>query len=71
MKIKPEALLFDMDGTLTDARQSITTDVVDTLRFTAASVEGSRTTRSAVATAEAGLSAGNTEAEAGPMPSGI
>ena len=32
MKIKPSALLFDMDGTLTDARQLITEDVVDTLR---------------------------------------
>jgi phosphomannomutase len=36
MKVKPAALLFDMDGTLTDARQLITTDVIDTLRSTAA-----------------------------------
>ena len=32
MKLKPAAFLFDMDGTLTDARQHITEDVVDTLR---------------------------------------
>ena len=31
MKITPAALLFDMDGTLTDARRPITQDVVDTL----------------------------------------
>ena len=39
MKDKPEALLFDMDGTLTDARQPITTDVVDTLRLTMAGIK--------------------------------
>ena len=32
MNIKPAALLFDMDGTLTDPRQPITQDVVETLR---------------------------------------
>ena len=32
MKITPAALLFDMDGTLTDARQQITDDVVAALR---------------------------------------
>ena len=32
MKITPAALLFDMDGTLTDARQPITDDVLITLR---------------------------------------
>jgi phosphomannomutase len=32
MKLKPKALLFDMDGTLTDARKMITTDVVEVLR---------------------------------------
>ena len=32
MKITPSALLFDMDGTLTDARTLITEDVVETLR---------------------------------------
>lgn len=32
MKIKPAALLFDMDGTLTDARQPITQDVIDVLK---------------------------------------
>ena len=31
-KIKPAALLFDMDGTLTDARQLISEDVVGVLR---------------------------------------
>ena len=31
MKLIPKALLFDMDGTLTDARQLITTDVVEAL----------------------------------------
>lgn len=31
MKIVPSALLFDMDGTLTDARQPITQDVLDCL----------------------------------------
>ena len=29
---EPKAFLFDMDGTLTDARQLITKDVVDQLR---------------------------------------
>jgi len=32
MKIKPRALLFDMDGTLTDARQSISEEVVESLK---------------------------------------
>lgn len=32
MKIKPAALLFDMDGTLTDARQPITDDVIKVLQ---------------------------------------
>jgi phosphomannomutase len=32
MKIKPAALLFDMDGTLTDAREPITLDVLAALR---------------------------------------
>jgi|TARA_R110002126_G_scaffold34731_4_gene107315 phosphomannomutase len=32
MKLKPAAMLFDMDGTLTDARRPITEDVVDILR---------------------------------------
>jgi len=31
MKIKPAALLFDMDGTLTDARQTITNEVIESL----------------------------------------
>jgi phosphomannomutase len=31
LKLTPAALLFDMDGTLTDARQMITDDVVSTL----------------------------------------
>lgn len=31
-KIKPQALLFDMDGTLTDARQPISLEMLDTLR---------------------------------------
>jgi len=39
MKVKPAALLFDMDGTLTDARQLITTDVIHTLRSTAAGIK--------------------------------
>ena len=34
MNIKPKALLFDMDGTLTDARKLITDDVVLALRET-------------------------------------
>ena len=32
MKIVPAALLFDMDGTLTDPRQPITEDVVKNLK---------------------------------------
>jgi phosphomannomutase len=32
MKLKPSAFLFDMDGTLTESRQPITKDVVDTLK---------------------------------------
>ena len=32
MKVTPAALLFDMDGTLTEARQLITPDVVEVLR---------------------------------------
>jgi phosphomannomutase len=32
MKMMPGALLFDMDGTLTDARKPITSDVVEELR---------------------------------------
>ena len=32
MNITPKALLFDMDGTLTDARQRISPDVVEVLR---------------------------------------
>jgi phosphomannomutase len=32
MKITPQALLFDMDGTLTDARQPISEEVIDTLK---------------------------------------
>ena len=32
MRIKPAVLLFDMDGTLTDARQPISEDVVKALR---------------------------------------
>tara|TARA_Y100001973_G_scaffold85875_1_gene128293 strand:- start:14 stop:781 length:768 start_codon:yes stop_codon:yes gene_type:complete len=32
MKIKPAALLFDMDGTLTDARQPILPEVLEVLR---------------------------------------
>ena len=32
MTIEPQAFLFDMDGTLTDARQPITPDVVECLR---------------------------------------
>ena len=33
MKIIPSALLFDMDGTITDARQKIENDVFDTLEI--------------------------------------
>ena len=32
MKLLPAALLFDMDGTLTDARQPLTNEVVTTLK---------------------------------------
>ena len=32
MKITPSALLFDMDGTLTDAREPVTEDVLSVLR---------------------------------------
>ncbi len=39
MKIKNSALLFDMDGTLTDARQLITDDVVKALRSIPPSVK--------------------------------
>ncbi len=39
MKIIPVALLFDMDGTLTDARQPITNDVVEALRSTRAGIK--------------------------------
>ena len=39
MKIIPAALLFDMDGTLTDARQPITDDVVEALRSTKAGIK--------------------------------
>ena len=34
MKVTPAALLFDMDGTLTDARQPITKDVLEVLKKT-------------------------------------
>ena len=34
MKTNPRALLFDMDGTLTDARQPITKDVLEVLKIT-------------------------------------
>lgn len=39
MKIEPAALLFDMDGTLTDARTKITPDVVETLASVPASIK--------------------------------
>jgi phosphomannomutase len=39
LKITPSALLFDMDGTLTDARQPITDDVVDTLKQVNSSIK--------------------------------
>jgi phosphomannomutase len=39
MKITPAALLFDMDGTLTDARQPITKDVLEVLRKTGPAVK--------------------------------
>jgi phosphomannomutase len=32
MKLTPQALLFDMDGTITDPRQSIDDDMLDTLK---------------------------------------
>ena len=31
MRLNPKALLFDMDGTLTDARQPISQDVLDAM----------------------------------------
>ena len=39
MKLKPSALLFDMDGTLTDPRQSVTEDVLETLAKTATGIK--------------------------------
>ena len=39
MKLKPSALLFDMDGTLTDPRQPVTEDVLETLAKTAAGIK--------------------------------
>ena len=39
MILKPKALLFDMDGTLTDARQPITQDVLEALRDTGPGVK--------------------------------
>lgn len=39
MKIIPSALLFDMDGTLTDARQPITNEVVTTLKVIKPSIK--------------------------------
>jgi phosphomannomutase len=39
MNIKPAALLFDMDGTLTDARQLITDDVVSALKSVSPSIK--------------------------------
>ena len=39
MKIRPKALLFDMDGTLTDARQPVTQDVLETLSNTRAGIK--------------------------------
>ena len=39
MKLKPKAFLFDMDGTLTDARQPITDDVVNALKSIKPSVK--------------------------------
>lgn len=39
MKTKPSALLFDMDGTLTDPRQPITEDVLETLAKTGAGIK--------------------------------
>jgi phosphomannomutase len=39
MKVTPAALLFDMDGTLTDARQPITKDVLEVLKKTGPGVK--------------------------------
>lgn len=39
MKVTPAALLFDMDGTLTDARQPITKDVLEILKKTGPGVK--------------------------------
>ena len=39
MKIRPAALLFDMDGTLTDARQPVSNDVLEILKKTGAGVK--------------------------------
>ena len=39
MKILPSAFLFDMDGTLTDARQPITEDVIETLKKTSPGIK--------------------------------
>lgn len=39
MKTKPSALLFDMDGTLTDPRQPITEDVLETLTKTGVGIK--------------------------------
>ena len=39
MKIKPKALLFDMDGTLTDARELITPEVVSVLKGISPSIK--------------------------------
>lgn len=39
MKLHPSALLFDMDGTLTDARQPITEDVVKALHSISPSIK--------------------------------
>ena len=39
MKIEPAALLFDMDGTLTGARQKISEDVVQTLKDVSPSIK--------------------------------
>jgi len=39
MKIKPAALLFDMDGTLTEARQLISNEVIDCLRSIPAGIK--------------------------------
>ena len=39
MKLLPAALLFDMDGTLTDARQPITNEVVTTLKAISPSIK--------------------------------